>query len=282
MQAVDVLAKGSHQHGADLFAAQRAEADPQSPPSTQSSDPDTLLDVQKQSNGQYSPPRPDGLRRAETGVSVKQAEADFAQLSREFSNVSQHSRKLSRTISRRSNIAKDNDVEKSAATPSESEEGEPFDLEQTLRGAKEQEAATGIKSKRIGVMWENLTVSGIGGVKNFVRVFPDAFVSFFNVPGTLMSIFGYGKKGKELDILKNFRGVVRPGEMVLVLGRPGSGCTTFLKVIANQRYGYTKVDGEVLYGPYDAKTFAKKYRGEAVYNQEGTHISGRFFSVGLC
>jgi ABC-type multidrug transport system ATPase subunit len=44
--------------------------------------------------------------------------------------------------------------------------------------------------------------------------------------------------------LKNFKGVVKPGEMVLVLGRPGSGCTTFLKVISNQRYGYTKVDGK--------------------------------------
>jgi len=50
-----------------------------------------------------------------------------------------------------------------------------------------------------------------------------------------MHIFGYGKKGREVDILKNFRGVAKPGEMVLVLGKPGSGCTTFLKVIANQR-----------------------------------------------
>ena len=50
-----------------------------------------------------------------------------------------------------------------------------------------------------------------------------------------MHIFGYGRKGREFDILKNFRGVAKPGEMVLVLGRPGSGCTSFLKVIANQR-----------------------------------------------
>jgi ATP-binding cassette, subfamily G (WHITE), member 2, SNQ2 len=83
-----------------------------------------------------------------------------------------------------------------------------------------------------------------------------------------MHIFGIGKKGREVKILHNFRGLVHPGEMVLVLGRPGSGCTTFLKVIANQRFGYTGVNGEVLYGPFDAKTFAKQYRGEAVYNQE--------------
>jgi len=87
----------------------------------------------------------------------------------------------------------------------------------------------------LGVIWENLTVSGIGGVKNIIKTFPDAFVSFFNVPETLMHIFGYGRKGREFDILKNFRGVAKPGEMVLVLGRPGSGCTSFLKIIANQR-----------------------------------------------
>ncbi|EDO02007.1 hypothetical protein SS1G_04483 [Sclerotinia sclerotiorum 1980 UF-70] len=92
--------------------------------------------------------------------------------------------------------------------------------------------------------------------------------AFFNVVETAMNIFGIGKQGKEVKILQDFRGVVKPGEMVLVLGRPGSGCTTFLKVIANQRFGYTGVDGEVLYGPFEAQEFSKKYRGEAVYNQE--------------
>lgn len=62
--------------------------------------------------------------------------------------------------------------------------------------------------------------------------------------------------------------LTRKPRTVLVLGRPGSGCTTFLKVIANQRFGYTGIDGAVLYGRYDAKTFGVRYRGEAVYNGE--------------
>jgi ABC-type multidrug transport system ATPase subunit len=83
-----------------------------------------------------------------------------------------------------------------------------------------------------------------------------------------MKLLPINKKGKEVSILQNMRGVVKPGEMVLVLGRPGSGCTTFLKTIANQRYGYTTIDGEVSYGPFTAKEFEKRYRGEAVYCQE--------------
>lgn len=125
-----------------------------------------------------------------------------------------------------------------------------------------------LKGNSIGVLWDELTVRGSGGSNNIVKTFPDSFVDFFNLPGTIMSLFGWGKKGNELSILQGFHGVAKPGEMVLVLGRPGSGCTTFLKVISNQRFGYTAVEGEVMYGPFDDKKFAKEFRGEAVYNQE--------------
>ncbi|KAF2096243.1 hypothetical protein NA57DRAFT_67762 [Rhizodiscina lignyota] len=203
------------------------------------------------------------------GVNVARAEADFAELSKELSRVSQSSQRLARIHSRQSQKSRKGgaaDVEK-AADDSESSL-EPFDLESTLRGTKAEEEAAGIKAKRIGVLWDGLTVSGVGGVKNFVKTFPMAFVSFFNVFETVQSILGLGKKGREVEILRDFRGVVKPGEMVLVLGRPGSGCTTFLKVISNQRYGYTNIKGNVEYGPYDSKTFEKRYRGEAVYNGE--------------
>lgn len=65
-----------------------------------------------------------------------------------------------------------------------------------------------------------------------------------------------------------FNGYARPGEMVLVLGRPGSGCTTFLKTIANQRAGFLGVDGEVRYGGIGATEMGDRYKGEVVYNQE--------------
>ncbi|KAE9377302.1 hypothetical protein N431DRAFT_436547 [Stipitochalara longipes BDJ] len=210
---------------------------------------------------------PNGFVRTTSGVDVKAAEEQFAHLQRELSGISQTSRRLSRSQSKAHGRPEEKDVERTGTSESTTE-GEQFDLEHTLRGNHTAEQESGIRSKHIGVIWENLTVSGTGGVTNFVKTFPDAFVSFFNVIETGMHIFGIGKKGREVNILQNFRGLVHPGEMVLVLGRPGSGCTSFLKVIANQRFGYTGVNGEVLYGPFDAKTFAKQYRGEAVYNQE--------------
>jgi len=230
----------------------------------QSQDPEKQRENARHAN-------PDGYSNIESGINVQESEAEFAQLKRELSGISQMSRQLSRTQSRHSSYkgkAAKGDIEKSATTSESISDEEPFDLESTLRGNKDAEVASGIRPKHIGVLWDGLTVTGTGGVTNFVKTFPDAFVSFFNVFETGMQIFGLGKKGKDVNILKDFRGVTKPGELVLVLGRPGSGCTTFLKVIANQRFGYTGVHGDVQYGPFDSETFAKQYRGEAVYNQE--------------
>jgi ATP-binding cassette subfamily G (WHITE) protein 2 (SNQ2) len=92
-----------------------------------------------------------------------------------LSGISQHSRHLSRTQSRQSKKGfGEKDVER--ATSSEETEEEPFDLESTLRGNQAAEVESGIRPKHIGVVWENLTVSGTGGVTNFVRTFPDAFI----------------------------------------------------------------------------------------------------------
>lgn len=65
-------------------------------------------------------------------------------------------------------------------------------------------------------------------------------------------------------LIITIQGCVRPGEMLLVLGRPGSGCTTFLKMIGNQRAGYESIEGDVHYGGTDSVTMAKKYRSEGM------------------
>lgn len=55
---------------------------------------------------------------------------------------------------------------------------------------------------------------------------------------------------------------------MLVLGRPGSGCSSFLKTIANKRESFKDVHGDVFYGNMSAKV-AQKYRGCILYNSEG-------------
>ncbi|KAJ5145829.1 uncharacterized protein N7515_000393 [Penicillium bovifimosum] len=209
---------------------------------------------------------PQGDTSPQTGVDVDAAEKEFEELNRQFSSISHQAQRLSRQASRASKPgAATHDIEKDGGSTASDES---WDLESTLRGDYTASEAAGIKNKHIGVIWNNLTVRGMGGVKTIIKTFPDAIIDFLNVPGMIIDLLGWRKTGQEYNILEGFRGLTRPGEMVLVLGRPGSGCTTFLKVIANQRFGYTGVDGEVLYGPFGADAFAKRYRGEAVYNQE--------------
>jgi hypothetical protein len=75
---------------------------------------------------------PNGFVRADSGVNVKAAEAEFATLQRELSGISQTSRRLERNKSRQKGIS-ESDVEKTASSDDTTEE-EPFDLESTLRG----------------------------------------------------------------------------------------------------------------------------------------------------
>ncbi|KAG0143497.1 hypothetical protein CROQUDRAFT_81007 [Cronartium quercuum f. sp. fusiforme G11] len=125
----------------------------------------------------------------------------------------------------------------------------------------------GFHHKHLGVVFSDLTVSGMGGAKLPIRTFPDAIKDHLLLPFNL--IMGrFAKPPAPKPIISGFNGFVRPGELCFVLGRPNSGCSTFLKAIANQRAGFLNVSGTVEYGGIDAETMAKKYRGEVVYNEE--------------
>ncbi|KKK25725.1 ABC drug exporter AtrF [Aspergillus rambellii] len=82
-------------------------------------------------------------------------------------------------------------------------------------------------------------------------------------------LLGFLKKGSrpKRTILNRVTGQVRPGEMLLVLGRPGSGCTSFLRVLSNDREAFDEVEGETRYGHMDHKE-AKKYRQQIMFNTE--------------
>lgn len=124
------------------------------------------------------------------------------------------------------------------------------------------------KTRHVGLVFRDLTVKGLGLGAALQPTLGDIFL---NLPRALAGLFGQNKvshKPPVRTILNKFTGCVRPGEMLLVLGRPGSGCSTFLKVLANQRFGYESIDGEVTYGGTDAQTMDKHYRGEVVYNPE--------------
>jgi ATPase subunit of ABC transporter with duplicated ATPase domains len=114
--------------------------------------------------------------------------------------------------------------------------------------------------KALGVTWNDLTVTG----RAAGAVIQENVFSQFNV--VQQSKESRGPK-KLKTIINKSSGCVKPGEMLLVLGRPGSGCTTLLKMLANQRKGYEEITGDIRYGSMDHKQ-AEQYRGQIVINKE--------------
>lgn len=136
-------------------------------------------------------------------------------------------------------------------------------------GHERQEAAEE-KTRHAGVCWRDLNVLGVGLGASLQPTVGDIFLG---LPRFIKNLVTKGPKaatGKPptRKILSDFNGCVRPGEMLLVLGRPGAGCSTFLKTFCNQRSGFEDVTGDVTYGGTSAKQMAKNFRNEIIYNPE--------------
>ena len=73
----------------------------------------------------------------------------------------------------------------------------------------------------------------VAGINTIYRTFGNYPLE---IAGLFNRITGRGKR--KIQILRNFEGLVKSGEMLVVLGRPGSGCSTLLKTIAGETHGF--------------------------------------------
>lgn len=122
----------------------------------------------------------------------------------------------------------------------------------------------GVKRRRAGVTFKNLNVAGSGAALQLQK----NVGSLFLAPVRLNEYISFGHKN-EKQILRNFDGVLKSGEMLVVLGRPGSGCSTLLKTIAGELHGLDfDKDSSIHYNGITQKQMLKEFRGEVVYNGE--------------
>ncbi|OAQ95663.1 hypothetical protein LLEC1_05790 [Akanthomyces lecanii] len=115
-----------------------------------------------------------------------------------------------------------------------------------------------------GVCFQNLNVFGFGTAADYQKDVANVWLS---AAGTLRDLVTNNKQ--RIDILRNFDGIVRRGEMLVVLGPPGSGCSTMLKAISGEMNGiYINDDSYLNYQGIGAKEMHKHHRGEAIYTAE--------------
>ncbi|KAJ5818921.1 hypothetical protein N7474_004512 [Penicillium riverlandense] len=116
-----------------------------------------------------------------------------------------------------------------------------------------------------GVSFRDLNVFGYGTAADYQM---DVGNMWLKAAGWFKSALGFGKKVR-IDILRDFEGMVNTGEMLVVLGRPGSGCSTFLKTIAGETHGLWLDDGsDVQYEGISWEEMHSRFRGEVIYQAE--------------
>ncbi|KAI9367540.1 ABC-2 type transporter-domain-containing protein [Aspergillus egyptiacus] len=116
-----------------------------------------------------------------------------------------------------------------------------------------------------GVSFRNLSVFGYGTAADYQANVANMWLKGV---GWARSLLGFGSKVR-IDILRDFEGFVRAGEMLVVLGRPGSGCSTFLKTIAGETHGlWLDERTDIQYQGISWDEMHSRFRGEVIYQAE--------------
>ncbi|KAF5635813.1 ABC transporter CDR4 [Fusarium sp. NRRL 52700] len=115
-----------------------------------------------------------------------------------------------------------------------------------------------------GVSWRNLGVHGFSDPTEFQK---DVINVIWRSP--LAALNWFAKRKQKVKIISDFDGLVKSGELLLVLGRPGSGVSTLLKTIAGHTHGLHLDDAsEFNYQGIPWDLMHRNFRGEVIYQAE--------------
>lgn len=86
--------------------------------------------------------------------------------------------------------------------------------------------------QNLGVVFKQLNVYGSGAALQFQDTVDSMLTAPLRIPQVIRESHAPKRR-----ILKDFNGLLKKGELLLVLGRPGSGCSTMLKSITGELHG---------------------------------------------
>ncbi|OHW94391.1 ABC multidrug transporter [Colletotrichum incanum] len=127
--------------------------------------------------------------------------------------------------------------------------------------------------RALGVAFKNLSVCGWSTGTEFQKSVGNVLLAVGQ--DFVRLTMGRNRRGNRVDILRDFEGVVEKGEMLHVLGPPGSGCSTLLRTLsshtANQE---VSPEAYINYRGIDPKLIRTCFRGDVLYNAElDTHLA---------
>ena len=174
-------------------------------------------------------------------------------------------------------------------TPSNAIDGAPpFDLRSWIENRNVLEQSRGIEPKSLGLSWNDVTVLAPSGTSAaYVHTLPLAILNTFGPDAfriasrtfrsmrQWISPVSHNKTTQIEDarmrkLIQGHTGLVKDGEMLLVLGRPGSGCSTFLKAVSSSLPSNVTLhpNSEISYGGLSPSEIRGELRGEVIYSGE--------------
>ncbi|KAK0256077.1 Multidrug resistance protein [Friedmanniomyces endolithicus] len=170
------------------------------------------------------------------------------------------------------------------ANPFEAEEGSALDPHSPNFRARSwvksmiklRDAENKLPGRTGGVAFRNLNAHGYGAATDYQKDVGNVWLDLAGLPKKLLGM----SKPRRIDILRDFEGVVESGEMLVVLGPPGSGCSTFLKTMTGETHGFVVDEGSwVNYQGIPPKHMHTYFRGENIYSAE-TDVHFPMLTVG--
>ncbi|KAM5380089.1 hypothetical protein ACJZ2D_003736 [Fusarium nematophilum] len=119
--------------------------------------------------------------------------------------------------------------------------------------------------RRTGVAFRSLSVFGRSRGAQYQKSTGNII---FSIASSLSSlIFSHGTR--KINILRDFEGIVDAGEMLLVLGPPGSGCSTLLRTLSGRTEGLSVVEESYInYRGVQPHLMQSWFRSDLLYNSE--------------
>lgn len=163
----------------------------------------------------------------------------------------------------------DHDVfhaEKDSALDPSSDNFKPRAWTKAMLRMRYQQGEEQFQARTAGVSFRNLSARGEdAGTAGYQASVGNVWIQWGNTLKNLIS----RKKKRTIDILQGLDGLVKPGEMLVVLGPPGSGCSTFLKTLTGETHGYeVGKESEINYTGISFDEMHSSFRGETIYTAE--------------
>ena len=212
----------------------------------------------------------EGDNEIKTYEGFEQASNEIRDLARTVSRVStksaQDSYNLSRYLSNMSAVPGETPFD--STNPKLDPNSDDFDAKfwvKNLRKLQDSDEEY-YHPENLSMAFRNLRASGLASDADYQ---PTVLEGWWKYSMDLLRFLKKDDESQYFDILKTMDAYIRAGELTVVLGRPGSGCSTFLKTVAANTYGY-KIDknSKISYDGISQKEIQNRFRGNVIYAAE--------------